>query len=83
MAATARCGSRRALIAAGSRAGARRRRRSVRGSGHNKRSKLNGDAHIQEKMVWHFVQCDQEYGARVAQGLGITIPELLPVAAGR
>jgi catalase len=41
------------------------------------------DKHIQEKMVWHFGQCDQEYGARVAQGLGITIAERLPVAAGR
>jgi catalase len=30
------------------------------------------DKHIQEKMVWHFSQCDEEYGRRVAEGLGLT-----------
>nr|WP_130339442.1 catalase [Micromonospora kangleipakensis] len=29
--------------------------------------------HIQEKMVWHFGQCDEEYGRRVAEGLGISV----------
>ena len=41
------------------------------------------DKPIQERMVWHFLQCDQEYGSRVAQGLGITLDETLLVAAGR
>ena len=41
------------------------------------------DKPIQERMVWHFMQCDQEYGARVAQGMGITLDETLLVAAGR
>ncbi|KAB8320773.1 catalase [Tolypothrix campylonemoides VB511288] len=27
------------------------------------------DAHIQERMVEHFMQCDQEYGTRVREGL--------------
>ena len=29
------------------------------------------DKHIQEKMVWHFSQCDDSYGERVATGLGL------------
>ncbi len=29
------------------------------------------DKAIQEKMVWHFTQCDSEYGRRVAEGLGV------------
>ena len=29
------------------------------------------DKRIQEKMVWHFSQCDENYGRRVAEGLGI------------
>jgi catalase len=29
---------------------------------------------IQDRMVAHFSQCDPEYGARVAQGLGIEVP---------
>lgn len=29
------------------------------------------DKQIQEKMVWHFSQCDDAYGRRVAEGLGI------------
>ena len=29
------------------------------------------DKHIQEKMVWHFSQCDDAYGERVASGLGL------------
>jgi catalase len=31
------------------------------------------DKSIQEKMVWHFGQCDEEYGRRVATGLGLTV----------
>ena len=27
------------------------------------------DAHIQERMVEHFTQCDPEYGTRVREGL--------------
>ncbi|HEY0868470.1 MAG TPA: catalase [Fimbriimonas sp.] len=30
--------------------------------------------HIQERMVWLFSQCDQDYGRRVAEGLGIQVP---------
>ena len=29
---------------------------------------------IQERMVDHFIQCDAEYGRRVAEGLGIPVP---------
>jgi catalase len=34
---------------------------------------LLGDCekHIQERMAWHFLQCDPEYGTRVAEGLGL------------
>jgi catalase len=31
------------------------------------------DKHIQEKMVWHFSQCDEAYGRRVAEGLGLSV----------
>lgn len=31
------------------------------------------DKHIQEKMVWHFGQCDEAYGHRVAEGLGLAV----------
>jgi catalase len=30
--------------------------------------------HIQERMVWHFAQCDPDYGRRVAEGLGLPVP---------
>jgi catalase len=30
------------------------------------------DKQIQEKMVWHFAQCDEEFGGRVAEGLGLS-----------
>ncbi|MEH0822306.1 MULTISPECIES: catalase-related domain-containing protein [unclassified Micromonospora] len=30
------------------------------------------DKHIQERMVRHFSQCDEDYGRRVAEGLGIS-----------
>ena len=30
------------------------------------------DRHIQERMVWHFLLCDDEYGTRVGEGLGIS-----------
>jgi catalase len=36
---------------------------------------------IQQRMVWHFLQCDQEYGRRVADGLGIDIGAVAPVMA--
>lgn len=36
------------------------------------------EPHIQERMVWHLSQCDQDYGARVAQGLGIKVPGHAP-----
>jgi catalase len=29
--------------------------------------------HIQERMVWHFTQCDPDYGRRVAEGLGLSV----------
>ncbi len=29
---------------------------------------------IQEKMVWHFTQCDPEFGGRLARGIGVTWP---------
>jgi len=34
---------------------------------------LLGDCekHIQEKMVWHFSQCDEDFGRRVAEGVGL------------
>nr|WP_078378965.1 catalase [Sutcliffiella halmapala] len=31
------------------------------------------DSRIQQKMVEHFTKCDEEYGRRVAEGLGITV----------
>lgn len=31
------------------------------------------DKHIQEKMVWHFSQCDSDYGRRVAEGPGLAV----------
>jgi catalase len=36
---------------------------------------------IQERMVWHFSQCDEEYGRRVADGLGIDASKVPPVPA--
>ncbi len=36
---------------------------------------------IQERMVNHFLQCDAEYGQRVAEGLGISVPEAAGSAA--
>jgi catalase len=37
---------------------------------------------IQERMVWHFSQCDQDYGRRVATGLGIKLEQVQPVPVG-
>jgi catalase len=36
-------------------------------------STLLGDCekHIQEKMVWHFSQCDEDFGRRVAEGVSL------------
>jgi len=33
---------------------------------------------IQERMLWHFSQADADYGKRVADGLGVAIPEQEP-----
>jgi catalase len=33
---------------------------------------------IQERMLWHFAQCDADYGRRVAEGLGVPVPETAP-----
>ncbi|CAN5135854.1 catalase KatX [soil metagenome] len=30
---------------------------------------------IQERMVGHLTQCDHEYGSRVAEGLGVSVPQ--------
>ncbi|GJG86962.1 catalase X [Gemmatimonadetes bacterium T265] len=38
------------------------------------------DRDIQERMVGHLVQCDEEYGGRVAAGLGVAIPSALAAA---
>ena len=37
---------------------------------------------IQERMVGHLTRCDAEYGARVAQGLGIGVPQPELAVAG-
>lgn len=37
--------------------------------------------HIQERMTWLFSQCDADYGHRVAEGLGIAVPDSDPYAA--
>jgi catalase len=34
------------------------------------------DRQIQERMVWHFFMCDDEYGQRVGEGLGITADDV-------
>jgi catalase len=34
--------------------------------------------HIQRRMVWLFSQCDPDYGRRVAEGLGIEVPNSDP-----
>ncbi|MDQ2638667.1 MAG: catalase [Actinomycetota bacterium] len=31
---------------------------------------------VQERMVWHFLMCDDELGTRVGEGLGITIDDV-------
>jgi catalase len=35
---------------------------------------------IQERMLWHFSQCDAEYGRRVASGLGLSLPSTVPAS---
>jgi len=37
---------------------------------------------IQERMVNHFNQCDPDYGARVARGLGVSVGQLAAEPAG-
>ena len=39
------------------------------------------EKHIQERMVWHFTQCDREFGGRVAQGLGLSVDMPEPESA--
>ena len=39
------------------------------------------ERHIQERMVGHFAQCDEEFGRRVAEGIGILAP-VVAVARG-
>src|ERR1700712_574968 len=34
------------------------------------------DRHIQERMVWHWLMCDDEYGTRVGEGLGISADDV-------
>ena len=34
------------------------------------------DRPIQERMVWHFLMCDDELGLRVGEGLGITVEDV-------
>ncbi len=45
---------------------------------------LRCDRRIQEKMVWHFAQCDAEFGDRVAGGLRMAAPQAArePVGSG-
>ncbi len=31
------------------------------------------DSHIQERMVWHFLNADEDYGRRVAEGVGVDL----------
>ena len=38
---------------------------------------------IQERMVGMFAQCDENYGRRVAQGLGISVPAGTPASNGQ
>ncbi|MGH7097980.1 MAG: catalase [Stellaceae bacterium] len=40
---------------------------------------------LQLRMVWHFWHCDEDYGRRVAQGIGVDLEEAkrLPPLAGR
>ncbi|MGE0027150.1 MAG: catalase [Thermoleophilia bacterium] len=33
------------------------------------------DNHIQVRMAWHFAQCDEEFGRRIAEGIGVPVPE--------
>jgi catalase len=36
---------------------------------------------VQEKMLVHIARCDEEFGRRVAEGIGVAVPTEL-VAAG-
>jgi catalase len=37
---------------------------------------------IQKRMIGHLAQCDEEYGWRVAEGLGLSVNELKSDSAG-
>ncbi len=39
------------------------------------------DQQIRERMVWHFSQCDPEFGRRIAEGIGVEVPAKM-VAGG-
>jgi catalase len=43
---------------------------------------LQCEKHIQERMVWHFTQCDREFGSRLAEGLGLSADLPEPEFAG-
>ncbi len=36
---------------------------------------------IQERMIWHLTQCDRDYGRRVAEGLGLPVPDVASAEA--
>ncbi len=40
------------------------------------------DRDVQARMVWHFSQCDPDYGRRVGEGLGIDHAFVPPVTVG-
>ncbi len=33
-------------------------------------------------MVWHFSQCDKNYGQRVADGIGVKVEDIKPESIG-
>jgi catalase len=33
-------------------------------------------SHVQDRMVWHFLLVDEEYGQRVAEGLGVSLEQV-------
>ena len=36
--------------------------------------------HVQERMVWHFLLVDEDYGQRVADGLGVSLDNVAALA---
>jgi catalase len=39
------------------------------------------ERHVQERMVGHLVRCDEDYGRRVAEGIGVPVPAGVPAHA--